>query len=275
MRLLIGIAAFTILCMFAVAVVTNYLTDAFLSRGAVPPSSRVHLINNVTKAIDRAQESRRSYLVTGKDSYLDAYRVASSEVDSSMDRLVSEDHEVTDNLAHAEDLRDFVHAKLSEIGKGLQVNLTAKGPAGIPMVDTDLARVQKMLDSLAQNESRDVNGGLEAARARSIFHRNLVIALGAINLLFLGGVAFCAMQIGKLYSLITMCAWSKRVQYQDQWIPLEEYMRKRFGLRISHGISQEEYDKWASPETRDSALQEQHPQIESLPVEPASPKAAA
>lgn len=75
----------------------------------------------------------------------------------------------------------------------------------------------------------------------------------AINLLFLAGIGFCAMQIGKLYSLVTMCAWSKRVQYQDQWIPLEEYMRKRFGIRISHGISQEEYDKWAAEELPDGS----------------------
>jgi hypothetical protein len=67
--------------------------------------------------------------------------------------------------------------------------------------------------------------------------------------LFLGGVTFCAIQIQKLHALITMCAWSRRVQYQGQWVPLEEYLRKRFGIRISHGISKEEYDKWSQPGT--------------------------
>lgn len=275
MRLLSGIAALTILCMFAVAVVTDHLADAYLSNGTVAPSSRVHLINDVTLALKRAQDCRHAYLVTGDNSYLNAYRAACAVVDSTMDRLVTRDHEVTGKLVHAEDLRDLVHAKLTEIGNTLQSSSAVKTPATLPMVDSDLARIQKLLESLAEDESRDINGELEAARARTVFHRNLVIALAAINILFLGGVAFCAMQIGKLYSLVTMCAWSKRVQYGDKWIPLEEYMRKRFGIRISHGISQEEYDKWGVPEMAEMSQEEQEPNTTPLPAQRNSPKAAA
>jgi len=261
--------------MFAVAVVTDHLADTLLMHGTGAPSSRVHLISDVTKAIDRAQNSRQSYLVTGENTYLEAYRAACAQVDTSMDRLVTEDYEVTSNLVHAEDLREFVHAKLSEIGKGLEIDAPARGPGAIAGADSDLARVRKVLDSLAQNETRDVTGELEAARARTVFHRNLVVALAVINVLFLVGVAFCAMKIGSLYSLITMCAWSKRVQYGDQWIPLEEYMKKRFGLRISHGISQEEYEKWTSAEPSDATRAQQPLGIESIAVKTASPKAAA
>jgi CHASE3 domain sensor protein len=254
MRLLSGIAAFTILCMLAVAAVTDHLADVYLSHSTLAPSSRIHLINEVTQSLKRAQECRQAYLATGDKSYLNAYDVACTDVDFNMDRLVSEDHEVKNNLAHAAGLREFVHGKLLEIGKALEASPTATAPAPSPAADGELARIQKLLDSLAQDESRDISGELEAAGARTVFHRNLVIALGAINILFLGGVAFCASQIGKLCSLITMCAWSKRVQYQDQWVPLEEYMRKRFGIRISHGISKEEYDKWAESEMAEDPL---------------------
>ena len=74
---------------------------------------------------------------------------------------------------------------------------------------------------------------------------------------------------------MTMCAWSKRVQYGDQWIPLEEYMKKRFGLRISHGISQEEYEKWASAEASDATRAQQPLGIESIATKTPAPKAAA
>jgi CHASE3 domain sensor protein len=239
--------------MFAVAVVTDHLADICLERTAVIPSSHVHLINDVALALKRAQVCRLDYLNTGDTARLDAYREACSEVDLSMDRLVSEDHEVTSLLAHAEGLRAFVHAKLSEIGKSLATApAAAKPPVAAPEADSDLARIQKLLDSLAQEESRDISNEMEATQARALFHHNLVIALAVINGLFLVGVAFCASQIGKLHSLITMCAWSKRVQYQDKWIPLEEYLRKRFGIRISHGISEEEYNKWAGSEIEEA-----------------------
>jgi CHASE3 domain sensor protein len=277
MRLLSGIAALTVVCMLSVAAVTDHLADTYLSRSTLSPTGRVHLINDVTQALKRAQDCRRAYLATGDNSYLSAYRVASSDVDLSMDRLVFEDHEVTTKLAHAEGMREFVHAKLSEIESALESKPAAKPLTAIPapVADRDLARFQRLLNSLAQEESRDVSGGLEAAGARTAFHRSLVIALAAINILFLGGVAFCASQIGKLHSFITLCAWSKRVQYQGQWVPLEEYMSKRFGVRISHGISQDEYDKWCLPDVEKAPLPKEMVAPTPLPTERPAPKAAA
>jgi CHASE3 domain sensor protein len=275
MRLLSGIAALTILCMFAVAIVADHLADICLSTSPFGGSSRIHLIADVNHALTRAQDCRSAYLATGNASYLDAYRAASADVDFSMDRLVNEDSEVTNNLAHAQGLRQFVHAKLSEIGRTLESKPTAQAPVSMPAVDNDIGRIQNLLDSLSQEESRDVSGQLEAAAARSAFHRKLVIALAVINVLFLGGVAFCAIQIGKLHSLITMCAWSKRVQYQDKWVPLEEYVSNRFGVRISHGISQEEYDKWTGPPTPGEPPPGDASSPKSRPVQARSPQAAA
>jgi CHASE3 domain sensor protein len=232
--------------MFAVAVVTDHLADMCFSTSAFSQTSRVHLISEVNHALKRAQDSRKEYLETGNATYLSDYQSACKDVDASMDRLVNEDSEVTNKLAHAQGLRQFVHTKLTQIGRVLE-GKPASQPEAATMgeADQDLARIQKLLDSLGQEESRDISSQLEEAEARTNFHRNLVIALAAINVLFLGGVAFCAMQIGKLHSLITMCAWSKRVQYKGKWVPLEEYLSSRFGVRISHGISQEEYDKWS------------------------------
>jgi len=258
-RLLCGIVGLTILCMLSIAVVTDHLADISFSGNSFAQTSRVHLISEVTQALKHAQDCRKEYIATDKVEYLNEYRAACADVDASMDRLVKEDAEVTGKLAHAQSLRSFVHEKLSQIGRALMFKhaapvrvaaVSSEAPAAVPAAtplsaeDGDIARIQRLLDALGQEESRDINGQLEEAQARSTFHRNLVIAIGGINILFLAAVGFCAVQIKKLHSLVTMCAWSKRVQYEGQWIPLEDYMQKRFGVRISHGISQEEFDKW-------------------------------
>jgi len=276
MRLLIGIAAFTVFCMLSVALIADHLANVYFAGGDAAPASRIHLIHNVTLALDCAQNCRRAFLATGESSYLEGYRAACADADASLDRLVDQDHQVTSKLAHAEGLREIVHTRLSEIGQSLEATAGQNASTPLPLPDAGLARIQKLLDSLAGDESRDISGGLETARTRSLFHRNLVIALAAINLLFLGGVAFCAIQIGRLHSLVTMCAWSKRIQCGDQWIPLEEYMQKRFGIRISHGISQEEYEKWAAqaPPAR-PAQEPPAPEAARLGAQPHPPRAAA
>jgi CHASE3 domain sensor protein len=268
MRLLCGIVALTVLSMFAVALVTDHMANSYVATSAYNQSSHVHLINQVTVALKRAQDCRADYLATGKPANLAAYHAASADVDTAMDRLVNEDYEVTDRLAHAQGLRQFVHQKLSEIGRLLETR-TAPPPA----VDHDLNRIQRLLGSLAQEESSDISEQLQAAQERTAFHRNLVIAIAVINVLFLAGVAFCAIQIGKLHSLITMCAWSKRVQYKGQWVPLEEYMQNRFGIRISHGISKDEYDKWAAESDAEAAAKALRAAVP--PEQNPEPKAAA
>lgn len=44
-------------------------------------------------------------------------------------------------------------------------------------------------------------------------------------------------------TLVTICAWSRTVEYQGKWISFEEYLRLRFNIQVSHGISPDELQK--------------------------------
>jgi hypothetical protein len=50
----------------------------------------------------------------------------------------------------------------------------------------------------------------------------------------------------QLSGLVTICAWSRTVEYQGEWISFEEYLKRRFGITSSHGISPGELDKMIS-----------------------------
>ena len=41
--------------------------------------------------------------------------------------------------------------------------------------------------------------------------------------------------------LLTVCAWSKRVRYEGEWINLEQYLLLAHGLFVTHGISPEAF----------------------------------
>jgi PAS domain S-box-containing protein len=36
--------------------------------------------------------------------------------------------------------------------------------------------------------------------------------------------------------LLVMCAWTKRVKSGERWVPVEEFLMERLGVRVSHGI---------------------------------------
>jgi len=73
-------------------------------------------------------------------------------------------------------------------------------------------------------------------------------------LIRVGVLAFMAYLVGrtarqtrelreKVAGLVTMCAWSKTVEYQGEWLSFEEYLKRRFNVDTSHGISPAEAEK--------------------------------
>ncbi len=45
--------------------------------------------------------------------------------------------------------------------------------------------------------------------------------------------------VRRLKEFVTFCAWTGRVQWHGQWVSVEQFLDERFGLNVSHGISEE------------------------------------
>ncbi len=46
-------------------------------------------------------------------------------------------------------------------------------------------------------------------------------------------------QVKRLEEFVTFCAWTGRVRWQDRWVSVETFLQERYGVNISHGISEE------------------------------------
>src|SRR5438045_7191270 len=77
--------------------------------------------------------------------------------------------------------------------------------------------------------------------------KELVLELRDGDMVSLGlAVALAAMLIALVViargaehyrNLVTLCAWTRSVEYEGEWISFEEYLRRRFNLSSTHGIS--------------------------------------
>ncbi len=36
-----------------------------------------------------------------------------------------------------------------------------------------------------------------------------------------------------------MCVWTKRFEIDGQWVDIEEFLARRYGVTVSHGISED------------------------------------
>ena len=47
----------------------------------------------------------------------------------------------------------------------------------------------------------------------------------------------------RINTLVKVCAWSRTVEYEGEWISFEQYLQRRFNVNTSHGISPAEAEK--------------------------------
>jgi hypothetical protein len=47
----------------------------------------------------------------------------------------------------------------------------------------------------------------------------------------------------RVAGLVTMCAWSRTIEHEGRWLSFEEYLKLRFDVDVTHGISPEEARK--------------------------------
>jgi hypothetical protein len=46
-------------------------------------------------------------------------------------------------------------------------------------------------------------------------------------------------EIRGLKKMITMCAWTGKVKMDGKWARIEEFLQKKYGIEVTHGISEE------------------------------------
>ena len=71
----------------------------------------------------------------------------------------------------------------------------------------------------------------------TITYSRLSLSLLALSLCCIVAMFFLLRQLEKLQSIVKLCAWSNTIEYQGQWLSIADYLKRRFNLTITHGIS--------------------------------------
>jgi hypothetical protein len=78
-----------------------------------------------------------------------------------------------------------------------------------------------------------------------VLSNRLIVQLLIWATAFLGNeVTKAKDQIRELGRLLTICAWTKQIKIDDQWISVEDYLTRYHKLRLTHGISKEAAEKF-------------------------------
>jgi CHASE3 domain sensor protein len=218
----------------------------------------------VEARMSEAEASQRGYLLTNNAGFLGRYAAAKNDVHSrlgNLRRLLSENSAQLRRLLIIESQS---RAKFSEFDSTVRVAREGKREAAVSIVST------RHSDSLMTSIRTGLQGMTdeEASILRSR-QKNLVIELRSGDMVSLGLAGALALMLVALLviargaehyrNLVTLCAWTRSVEYEGEWISFEEYLRRKFKISATHGISPEALSELFGAEAADKP---------AVPIEP-------
>jgi len=202
----------------------------------------VNLVEQTQLHLLDAETERRGYLLAGGTDYLSSYGTAMTSVQKDIDQLQTLLGKTTSQQTNLLQLQNLVDVRLGidpdkmkapgSLPDMLAVSLTDEGKQTMDQVNRVLFQMRQaeesQLDQREQHTQEDAISGQIAT----------VILIGtvAIALIFIILILF---RLEKLQQFVTICAWTGQVKDGEDWIRLDEYLQRRFGLAVSHGVSRE------------------------------------
>jgi hypothetical protein len=156
---------------------------------------------------------------------------------------------VADNPAQeklAGDLQATLQAKLAELTHGVELRAAGNEREASALVNSDAWKLitsarRKILVMRAAEDKLLAERTLTSEKKLDLRENiSTVLLLTSTALIVGAGILFLRIQL--LQNIITVCAWTQRVNYRGKWMRMEEFLWERFRVKVSHGISEEAFD---------------------------------
>jgi hypothetical protein len=194
-----------------------------------------------------AEANQRGYLLTARPEYLEPYQTAMQAIRDDLvelKNLTRNDPLQQANIALLEGMvtEDLVFDPATAFPAG-QVPSSASVVTLTERGKYKLAHMRRVLFDAREQQQHALSKHQEAAEADvisgQIMSLVLIVAV-AVALIF---VVVILLRLEKLQQFVTVCAWTGQVRFQGQWLRLDEYLKRQFGIAVSHSLSQEASQK--------------------------------
>ena len=133
-------------------------------------------------------------------------------------------------------------AKLVELDSTVKLERTGRHELAVAIVKTTHSDVLMNSIRSSLQAMTEVEAGLLRSRQQTLvreLHRGDMISLGLAAALAVMLIALLVLARGAEHyrNLVTLCAWTRSVEYEGEWISFEEYLRRRFDISTTHGIA--------------------------------------
>jgi CHASE3 domain sensor protein len=204
-------------------------------------------LNGLRNDLDELQAAEIGFLLTGRQSYLWSHEFSFDDTSARVARLKSLYSDRPLQLEKLKRLVPLIDEKLAEYRTVTSLKSSKQDERAVQLANGDgQTPIIEQIRSII-TEMQVADDGVLAERKRASEANLDTSDAVSTGLLFLSGaVVFWAgvmvLRIRQLQSIITICAWTQRVNFNGQWMSMDDFLWRRFRVKVSHGISEQAFE---------------------------------
>jgi len=238
----LALPSFALLATVWVTHVTNGQFNAAFA--SVTQTYNVLNILEQTQAhIADAETGQRGYLLTGRPDYFSLYDTAMAAINNNIQDLkilVRGNPVQQTNLA---ELQSLIAKRLGPNPDTVAFSKTnSAGTVAVVLTDAGRDTMNQIRDVLFRMRIQQTDllvTRQQTAEARFLFDQTASLVLVGVTAIALITIITILLRLEHLRQIVTVCAWTGQVKFEGEWIRVEDYLKRRFNVSVSHGLSKE------------------------------------
>jgi CHASE3 domain sensor protein len=239
------IVAFTLILVTALLSAASTRGVALADQRTAKAEHTLSAANGLVAALADATNATRNYADTSDEKHAALFRAAHNRARTALTALQHQLRTQPRALPMLAQLRKSTEARFSELDRTWRL-LRERDPALAPTGFEVEARgrtadeVRQLAMLLQKQEFVELAEQSAIVTGRAEIIRALNLGLVATAVALAGAVVWWLLRrMRELEGLITVCAWTRRVKWQGNWMSFEDYLAQRFNLLCTHGICEE------------------------------------
>jgi CHASE3 domain sensor protein len=226
--------------MLLVAIWVNRLTSGQFNASFDSVSRTYNILNLLEQTqghIADAEAGWRAYLLTGRD---DNARLR----DAALVAVHNDFQQLTGLLGQRKELTQLQTLVSNRLVVAQNVKPATLSAAALTDDGMDLMKQARSLLFQLRAQQADVLAKNQAAmEKRILLEQTTFVVLVAITCITLVAGFVVVLRFERLHRIVTLCAWTGQIKDGEKWVRMEDFLKARFGLSVSHGVSREAADK--------------------------------
>jgi CHASE3 domain sensor protein len=201
----------------------------------------LNILEETQARIGDAETGQRGWFLTGRADYAALHGSAMAAVNNDILqlKLLLADRQVQQDSL--DKLQNLLARRLALDPK----TPVADSPDSHPLSAVELTdrgrdtmgQIRQVLFQMRQQETYLLVVQQQDAEAKFLLDQTILFVLVGITAIALIMIIAALLRLEHLRQIVTVCAWTGQVQYEGEWIRLEDYLKRRFGVSVSHGLS--------------------------------------